>query len=139
MEFVVNHEMINYICNVILFRVVPVYIFVYVSTPLFLGYNVCLTQSTGKSVAKSTDDDSNFKLIKLLMAGNSAGYCLFEFFMIDLIRDRTSPNFFYFKILGTVLETTFYFKSRGIVTEQYRYSVLFAVVVRFIELYTSLY
>jgi len=131
-----DYEAINYACNVFLFRIVPVYILGYVSIPLWLGYNFCLTQSTDKAVINVVNYDSNFNLVKFLMAGNSTAYCMFELLMIDLVRDRHSTMFLYFKIFGTVSETLFFLRTRDIVTQQYRYSVLLAVVVRVIELYT---
>lgn len=124
---------INHICLLLLFRVVPVYIMGYISIPLWLGYNTQLTESTGRPVVFT--GDNNFSLVKYLMAGNSTAYCLFELLLLDLA-DVSNPYFVCFRVLATCSEFAFYFRSYDIVTPKYRVSVLFACFVRILELFS---
>jgi len=137
-------EAVNYACNFMLFRIIPAYVLGYMSLPLWLGYNFCLTQSTGCQLTKSTDNqlqranDSNLKFMKYIFAAVSTNYCCSAFLMVDLSADRFSLPFLTAKIIATVVETGFYFKSMGFVTQLYRYSVLLAIIIRVVELATLL-
>jgi len=125
-------KFINTICVVIIYVVFPIYILFGICIPLWQLDSSVVLDPVGQDVLLV--DDKAFDLLMYLMAGNSAGYCILELFGVNWLADRRKSNVILLRLFGTFFETLFFVCVRSFVTQTYAMSVLFAVVVRFIEL-----
>jgi hypothetical protein len=124
-------KFINTLCVVTIYIVFPVYILFAICIPLWQLDSSVVLDPIGQDFLLV--DDKAFDLLMYLMAGNSAGYCILELFGVNWLTDRKKPNVILLRLFGTFFETLFFVCVRNFVTETYAMSVLFAVVVRFIE------
>jgi hypothetical protein len=127
---------INTICLIIIYVIFPIYIFCFISLPMWQLNDNQFYVNVYDTTCKYCYADNIIKIAMLLIAGSTSGYCALEIFGIDWLTDRHLTNNILLRIFGTCFETMFYICTYSFVTQSYSYSVLFAVVVRLIELTT---
>lgn len=125
----------NYTCLFILYRIIPIYIILCISIPLFLNNNEFIYDNVQK-INNINFTDSNYNLMRLLYASNSLLYCIINLLFIDIKSE--SDIFLFYRICGLISETLFFICAEEYITEKYENKILFVLIIRILDLFTFL-